>query len=644
MRPNFDSGKGSLPPGAATPSEQAFYFTSGGQHLFATLHHPAANTAPAGGWLLCAPFGEERGFAQRTCVEWARALSAAGHWVLRFDYRGYGDSEGLFEQFTAEDHIADILAARLELERRSGVPCRGLWGLRLGASLATLAAVRGKLDVALALWEPIVSGDRYMEDLLRWVMVKEMANTGRAPRTRDDLKAHMAAGGQVIIEGHPLADAAYRAIARIDLSALEAPFAGRAFIAQVSAKPQSKPRREMEALRRPLGGAQLDLVQVPPPWQQNDEYAVKPDALFAPTLRWVAALESSRAPAAPSPSLALTTADLEFRSPEGGVERAVSVSSASGTLRAVLHLPPTVDATRPAVLMVTPGFNCRTARYRLYVKLARELAQRGSVALRLDPHGIGDSDGTLDYPGLPELYNAIESGVFAEDTRAAITYLQSEWGMGSVFLIGLCGGATTSVRVGALDPRVAGIVASELPFLFTPRHGAEEEQAAPPIARAAADHFLRSYVRKLLDPEAWKRFLAMKSNYRSLATSLKVAVVKRLRPGRIADDDTWFQERLGPRANLGLVASFRGCLERRIPVLCLFGATRNSWYFSEIWPAFRRAVPGAEARVKTKTIQDADPGFSLPAHTRECLDAVVSWTEAHGGPRAKPRARTAVGA
>ena len=639
------SGRAS--PDRAAAREQAFFFTNAGRRLFATLHAPSPGSpeGTTGAWLLCAPFGEERGFAQRTCVGWARALADAGQWVLRFDYRGYGDSDGSFEQFTADDHVDDILAARLELERRAGVRCSGLWGLRLGASLATLAVARGNLEVALALWDPIVSGDRYMEGLLRAVMVKEMANTGRAPRTRVQLKEHLAAGGEVVVEGHPLTDAVYRSIARIDLAALAAPLAGPAFVAQVSARREAGPRRDLEALCRVLGRAQLELVQTPPPWQQNDEYAatVAPAALFEKTLGWIRALGPATAAAPVGPGALFTGADRELRTAQGEVERAVEIPSGNGTLRGVLHLPRVLDPTRPAVLMVTPGFNCRTARYRLYVKLARALAERGWASLRVDPHGIGDSDGTLDPEALSLLYNAIEGGLFVEDTRAAISFLEAEAGVRSVLLVGLCGGANTSVRVGALDPRVAGVVASELPLLFTPGDASEDEQAPVPVARAAADHFLRSYARKLLDPEAWRRFLSMKSDYRSLATSVKVALSKRLFPKRVTADDAWFRERLGPRANLALVASFRACIARGIPVLCLFGATRNSWYFSEIWPALRLASAGTEERVRTRSIQDADPGFSLPEHTREFLETVLSWTETHGGRRAAPRQRAASG-
>ena len=75
--------------------------------------------------------------SHRQFVLLSRALAAAGYPVLRFDYRGMGDSEGKPRDFQAVS--ADIAAAIDALqERMPSVEQVALWGLCDGASAALL--------------------------------------------------------------------------------------------------------------------------------------------------------------------------------------------------------------------------------------------------------------------------------------------------------------------------------------------------------------------------------------------------------------------------------------------------------------------------------------------------------------------------
>ena len=49
-------------------------------------------------------------------------------------------------------------------------------------------------------------------------------------------------------------------------------------------------------------------------------------------------------------------------------------------------------ASRPAMIMLNAGLIHRVGPNRLHVRLARELAARGFLSLRLDLSGRGDSD------------------------------------------------------------------------------------------------------------------------------------------------------------------------------------------------------------------------------------------------------------
>ena len=81
-----------------------------------------------------------RAGSHRQFVLLSRALGAAGYPVLRFDYRGMGDSTGAQRDFEAVS--ADIAAAIGALQQRvPAVRQVALWGLCDGASIAKLRCV-----------------------------------------------------------------------------------------------------------------------------------------------------------------------------------------------------------------------------------------------------------------------------------------------------------------------------------------------------------------------------------------------------------------------------------------------------------------------------------------------------------------------
>ena len=60
---------------------------------------------------MCHPLGEEKLWAHRVFVTFARDLATAGFAVLRFDFRGEGDSDRPFEQADFETRIEDACLA-----------------------------------------------------------------------------------------------------------------------------------------------------------------------------------------------------------------------------------------------------------------------------------------------------------------------------------------------------------------------------------------------------------------------------------------------------------------------------------------------------------------------------------------------------
>ena len=116
--------------------------------------------------VLCHPLGSEYIRCHRTYRQLAFGLCNAGFHVLRFDLRGCGDSSGDEEQGGVCQWIDDISMAVREMGARCGSSAVCLVGLRFGGTLALLAAMeQGHID-RLVLWDPIVSGKAYLEELI----------------------------------------------------------------------------------------------------------------------------------------------------------------------------------------------------------------------------------------------------------------------------------------------------------------------------------------------------------------------------------------------------------------------------------------------------------------------------------------------
>lgn len=131
------------------------------------LFHPAESPRAAGSAvLMCAPYGQEAMRTQRFFRVLADRLARAGVAVLRFDYHGTGDSPGDDAVGDLDGWQSDVDAAHQELRRLADTRSIQWFGARLGASVALLAAGRERVDPArLVLWEPVVQGRTYIDEL-----------------------------------------------------------------------------------------------------------------------------------------------------------------------------------------------------------------------------------------------------------------------------------------------------------------------------------------------------------------------------------------------------------------------------------------------------------------------------------------------
>ncbi|MFB3787634.1 MAG: serine aminopeptidase domain-containing protein [bacterium] len=608
--------------------EQPFFFGEAGKKLYGVIYPPAAGRWINGGWVLCAPYGIERFNSRRFLVKWSRELSQLGYWVLRFDYRGRGDSTGRFEDYTMEDHVEDIHAAVRELERKAGVPCRGLCGLRLGATLAAETVRRTGGNPMLVLWEPVVQGKEYINELLRAAMAGEMIQVGEKGRTRVQLRADLENNQDVVVQGCFLTRKMYHSLSAVDLLCQPRPGKGPILILNILGNPNQAPSTIFGLLHKKYakgGEVSLETCQAPVPWVGDRQYVTDTEAIFRHTVSWILDHDTHSTSGNPIPW------EPGAKPPAGNSKGIHVVSAHNGSLRkdderlvrflvkgipiwGILKEPAPGDPKKPLVIM--------QGRRSLYRSLAGKLAEKGWASLCFDPRGFGESLGDWDFTTEGELFYAMETGLMYEDCVGAVHFAERKLGYSSCVLIGLCGDAITAVLAAANDPRIRGIVPLELPF----------RQSCKNYYEGAADYLVFLLSSKLYKPH--------------LKSSLRVKIWKRIKPlifkwihcmraglsqvsGLYSPTShlRLLQKKFGPRLNKHLFHAFQNDLHKNLPVLCLFGSTNNFTDFSTVLEFIGRDQNDINLSLHYHVIPKADHAFSHPNHTEAMIEVILAWLE-----------------
>ena len=155
-------------------------------------------------WVICPPFAEEDKSARRTLTELCQKLQGRGEASLLFSFRGTGDSDGDFADATIEAWRDDVVAACREAARRAPHARLCLLGVRLGASLAALAAAEAKAT-RLILIEPLLAGRPYLAAMgqrkkLRAMMTSADSDQARSDQARSDEKQITTATASIVGE------------------------------------------------------------------------------------------------------------------------------------------------------------------------------------------------------------------------------------------------------------------------------------------------------------------------------------------------------------------------------------------------------------------------------------------------------------
>jgi len=135
--------------------------------LYGVFHPSGLRNARPHAVLFCNPFGQEAVRIHRFFGVLAHRLARAGVACLRFDYHASGESLGDDCEADLDRWVQDVVAADALLRQNAGVHEVDWVAPRLASALAVRASAQApQRPRQLVLWEPVVSGARYVDHLL----------------------------------------------------------------------------------------------------------------------------------------------------------------------------------------------------------------------------------------------------------------------------------------------------------------------------------------------------------------------------------------------------------------------------------------------------------------------------------------------
>jgi hypothetical protein len=232
-------------------------------------------------------------------------------------------------------------------------------------------------------------------------------------------------------------------------------------------------------------------------------------------------------------------------------------------------------------VLINSGLLHRVGPFRLYVDIARRLAQSGFASIRLDLSGKGDSDAL---PGV----SLAESNI--ANISAACRKLQQETGATKFAIGGLCSGADDALQAGLELDNLSGI------FML--------DGYAPKTMR----YYINRYGPKFFSARSWLNRIQPTSS-----------------PGEQSGGEVGNLRNWGtPREMLERYARF---VDQGTHILAIFSGWDGNCYVypSQLITAIKH--PRTATLVSELHVPDATHLFPISRHRHLAIDGVVDWAE-----------------
>jgi len=507
------------------------------------LHLPAGRNATTG-VVLCSPFGYDALCVHRGWRDFAVALTAfCGMPTLRFDYPGTGDSDGNEEDPQRfRTWIDSVKAAAQYLRATTGVTRLVLCGLRLGATLAVLAAEELDGVDSLVLMMPVIAGKRYIREL--GMQHQSWLKSPLGCESAEPCDYERAVG----VFGFQLYADTLEQLAAVDLVRRARACAPRVLLHDICDSVSMS--RLVERYRDHGATADVEIFPEYDKFLVEPRLSVPPRRAFDSVLEWLGFRSDATPPAV---EILAPPADARIDIAAGHETPAVF---GGGRYVGVFCQPRRPLQAAPAVLLVNTGAAHRVGDARMAVLMARRLAEQGIASLRMDLGGIGDS---LHHENAPTL-DAVYARHSVTDATAGVEWLIAA-GHPEIVMFGVCAGAYVGIHTALAHPGVVGCMSVNLPFFFW-----DTPQTRPAVLHFGSN---RMYWRAIRSPRKCFRLLTGGTDglakVRELVRRCNARVTSRvMRP---------FEGRFGVNTSTGRIRRFITELERKgVQTSLVYGA------------------------------------------------------------------------
>lgn len=286
----------------------------------------------------------------------------------------------------------------------------------------------------------------------------------------------------------------------------------------------------------------------------------------------------------------------------------------SQTLLSILTRPETPPSPQtPAVLFLNAGLIHHVGPNRLYVRLARRLAQAGIPACRFDLSGVGDSQVRTDS-------TPFEQSIL-QDTQQVMNHLQNTEGYQRFILIGHCSGGIISLGMAAQDPRVCGVV-------MINAEGGDSEWDDYDLKRKTSQYYETYYSQEALsDPEKWKKFLTGRAHYGNIIRNVFQNILwNKISALRFKTQQQLSTEKPKVRPEVEMIfSSIPDLLSRQTQILMLYSEGSTGLERTQLIMRDFQHIIRDHPAFTLELLSNRDHSFTPLASQKRLIDRIQTW-------------------